>query len=173
MGRKPTGDSARERARQLLKRAITADELRVAQAVLLPLELGLTIEGTAKLLGKTSSWVSRTRRRFISAEGAGFASPSTGRGGRRHATLSEDEEVEFVKRAVVRSNRIGGRGVHGELRVLLAEHGLSPHPSTVTAIMQRVTDKIMPGQKASCLGENVSMLAHLWSREVRLKEREK
>ena len=152
---------------------MTADELRVAQAVLLPLELGLSIERAAKILGKSSSWVSRTRRQFIAADGAGFASARTGRGGRRHATLSEDEEVEFVKRAVVRSNRIGGLGVHGELRVLLAERGLSPHPSTVTAIMQRVTDKIMPGQKASYLGENVSILSHLWSREVRLKARDK
>lgn len=168
MGRKPTGYNARERARQLLETAITADEVRTAQAVLLPLECGLSLDETARIIGKTRSWVARARKRFISNPDA----PATGmRGGRRNAILSKEDEVYLVKRAVVASNRIGGLGVHGELRVLLEERGHQPSPSTVTGIMQRVTDQLMPGQKASYLTENRPMLASLWSKELRHRPR--
>lgn len=168
MGRKPTGDSARERARQLLEIATTADQVRTAQAVLLPLEFDLSLDETAQIIGKTRSWVARARRRFISAPDA---PPAATRGGRRNAILSEEDEIYLVKRAVVRSNRIGGLGVHGELKVLLVQRGHAPSPSTVTGIMQRVVDQIMPGQKASYLTENCPMLASIWSREMQPRQR--
>ena len=42
-----------EAARALLRHAKTADELRAAQAVLLPLELGLSLEQTAAAIGRS------------------------------------------------------------------------------------------------------------------------
>jgi hypothetical protein len=170
MGRKPTGTDALERARSVIKSAKTIEDLQAAQSVLLPLEFGLTIDQTAAAIGKHPSWVSRTRRRFISAEDK---TPPATRGGRRHGTVSEEDEVQLVKRALVLSNRIGGPGIHGQLRELLEERGLNPHPSTVTAIMQRVTSKLFSGQKASFLSENRGPLSQLWSKEVRLKMRGK
>ena len=43
MSRTPSGQEVLERARGCLKRARTVEELRQAQAVLLPLEFGLTL----------------------------------------------------------------------------------------------------------------------------------
>jgi hypothetical protein len=43
-----------EAARKLLKAARSADELRLAQSILLPLELGLSIAQTALAIGRSS-----------------------------------------------------------------------------------------------------------------------
>ncbi len=48
----------------LLRRAKTAEELRLAQAVLLPCELGLTIEQTAKAIGRSTGATCEMRVRF-------------------------------------------------------------------------------------------------------------
>jgi hypothetical protein len=40
-------------ARELLRTAKTADELRTAQAVLLPLEFGLSLAQTGKIIGRS------------------------------------------------------------------------------------------------------------------------
>lgn len=50
MARKAIGIDQLALARELLKTAKTADELRKAQVVSLPLELGLSLEETAKPL---------------------------------------------------------------------------------------------------------------------------
>lgn len=52
MARKAGGTDQIESAKALLRTAKTADELRTAQAVLLPLELGLSLEQTAKAIGR-------------------------------------------------------------------------------------------------------------------------
>lgn len=51
-------------ARRLLKSARTADELRQAQAVLLPLELGLSVARTAQAIGRSVGVTSTLRSRF-------------------------------------------------------------------------------------------------------------
>jgi hypothetical protein len=50
MARKSSGTDQLVSARELLKTAKTAAELRAAQAVLFPLELGMSIEQTAKVI---------------------------------------------------------------------------------------------------------------------------
>lgn len=53
MTRPVSGSNQIEAARTLLKSAKTADELRLAQAVLLPLELDLSVSQTAAAIGRS------------------------------------------------------------------------------------------------------------------------
>lgn len=55
-------------ARRLLKTARTVDELRQAQAVLLPLELGLSIAETARAIGRSVGMTSTLRNAFGKAD---------------------------------------------------------------------------------------------------------
>ncbi|NNU43572.1 hypothetical protein [Ramlibacter montanisoli] len=77
----------------------------------------------------------------------------------------------MVKAAVVLSNRIGGPSVRNQLQTLLDERGLHASPSTLTAIMQRVTSKLFPGEKASYLSDQLGYLTQLWLPELPLKIR--
>ena len=57
-------------ARELLRSAKTAEELRRAQAVLLPLDLGLSLEQTARAIGRSVNATCAIRTRFAKvAEG--------------------------------------------------------------------------------------------------------
>ena len=53
MARLAGGKEQLAQAREALRKAKTADELRAAQAVVLPLELGLSIEQTAIAIGRS------------------------------------------------------------------------------------------------------------------------
>jgi hypothetical protein len=57
-------------ARKQVKLARTADELRAAQAVLLPLDLGLSIAQTARAIGRSAGVASRLRNGFGKASAA-------------------------------------------------------------------------------------------------------
>jgi hypothetical protein len=59
-----SGSEHIEAARKLLKTARTAVELRLAQSVLLPLELGLSIEQTAQTIDRSSVATYTMRSRF-------------------------------------------------------------------------------------------------------------
>lgn len=65
MARKPTGNEALEKAQQDLISATTINQLQVAQAVVMPLLLGLTLTETASVIGKTAGWVARSRISYI------------------------------------------------------------------------------------------------------------
>ncbi|WP_394808595.1 hypothetical protein [Nitrosomonas sp.] len=53
MARPASGEEHLELARNAVRIAKTADELRSAQALLLPLELGLNLEQTAIAIGRS------------------------------------------------------------------------------------------------------------------------
>lgn len=53
MARKPGGTDQLESAKELLRKAKTADELRAAQAIVLPLALGLSLKQTAVAIGRS------------------------------------------------------------------------------------------------------------------------
>jgi hypothetical protein len=53
MARPASGKDQIEAARASLKNAKTADQLRAVQAVLLPLELGLSLAQTARAIGRS------------------------------------------------------------------------------------------------------------------------
>ena len=52
MARKAGGADQLAAAKELLRAAKSAEELRAAQALVLPLELGLSLEQTAKAIGR-------------------------------------------------------------------------------------------------------------------------
>ena len=53
MARPASGADQIEAARASLKNAVTADQLRAAQSVLLPLQLGLSLVQTAQAIGRS------------------------------------------------------------------------------------------------------------------------
>ena len=85
-----------ERARTAAESATTVDELRHAQAILIPALLGATLAQTASVLGVGHATVSRLRA--ASQKGADIpdAAPAQGWGGRRNAWMTLDEERTFL-----------------------------------------------------------------------------
>ena len=76
-------------------RAKTIEELRQAQAVVLPLAHGLSIEQTAKAIGRSVAWTCRLRNRFLAGETVGDGQRQRP-GGRRRQNLSIERETEVL-----------------------------------------------------------------------------
>ena len=83
------------RAQAAVTEATSVDELRCAQAVLLPALLGATLAQTAVLLGVGRATVPRLQARRGRRGQAKSAAPR-GWGGRRRGTLSIEEEKKFL-----------------------------------------------------------------------------
>ncbi|MBF0370238.1 MAG: winged helix-turn-helix domain-containing protein [Magnetococcales bacterium] len=96
MARKPSGLEVVGRAKEYLTKAKTVAELRQAQAVVLPIEFGMSMAQTAQILGVSVGWVCRLRTRFI-REGGRSSPVGAGRGGRRRENMSREEEAEFLE----------------------------------------------------------------------------
>ncbi len=96
MARPAGGAEALERARHSIAAAKTVAQLRQAQAVVLPLDYGLSIEQTAQATGLSPGWVCQLRRRFMQGRLAPDTAAVTARGGRRHQNMSLEEEREFL-----------------------------------------------------------------------------
>jgi transposase len=93
-------DDSREtvlRARNLLKRAQTAAELRAAQAVLFVSDYGLSLQQTAAMLGCSPPTVGRLRR-WLDSNPQNGQSMHEKWGGRRRQNLSPEEEKRFLGR---------------------------------------------------------------------------
>ncbi len=69
MARKASGTEQLEVAMERLKKAKTAAELRAAQAIVLPLALGLSLEQTARVIGRSVGVTCRMRTRYDLATG--------------------------------------------------------------------------------------------------------
>ncbi len=85
------------RAREAVAQATSLEELRAAQAVLLPAVMNTTLTETAALLGVGRATVARLQTSFRKS-GKGFKAGSKPRnwGGRRNALLTVEEEEEFL-----------------------------------------------------------------------------
>ena len=118
MARPVTGDAQTiERAHAAIKNAKTLEQLRQAQAVLLPLECGLSLESTAKVIGMSKGWVCQLRRRFIAGHVVGAADTLTP-GGRQNQNMSIEQEREFLA-PFIEQAKTGGILVVGEIKVAL------------------------------------------------------
>lgn len=83
------------KARQVVARTADIEQLRAAQAVLLPAVASATLEQTAAILGVGRATVARLQQRFGQS-----VRPATRRrrcwGGRRKALLSIEQEAQFL-----------------------------------------------------------------------------
>jgi len=108
-----------EHAKGLATRALTLEDLRCAQAVLLPALLNATLEQTAAALGVGRASVGRyqakVRRRLMHP-----SQLDAQWGGRRRAAMSLDEEREFLEPWAEQSAD-GGMLIIGPLRAALAQ----------------------------------------------------
>lgn len=85
-----------EAARKLLKAARTADALRLAQSVLLPLELGLSIEQTALAIGRSSGATCTMRTRFSKVVAGQMSAPRSKRQLRNRANADLERERKIL-----------------------------------------------------------------------------
>jgi transposase len=114
MARKARGRDLLEQAKEYLSKAKTAEELRQAQAVVMPLEFGLSIEQTARAIGVSTGWACQLRNRFI-REGGIPKEDKPLRGGRRRANMSPEEEEAFLAPFFDKAKE-GGILVVGEIK---------------------------------------------------------
>lgn len=134
MARTASGSEVLEQAQQALREAKTVEELRQAQAVVLPLLLGLSIEQTAAALGVLVGWACQLRRRFITA-GHLVRRTRPAQGPRAYLSRVEEEALlePFVERA-----RQGQIVVAAEIRAALERRlGKCTAPSTVYNLLHR------------------------------------
>ena len=108
-----------EVAQMALSQATTIDELRQAQAVLLPLVHGLSLEQTAQVLGVSLGWACQLRRRFITGRFVG-AVGAPAPGGRKRQNLSVEQEREFLA-PFIEQAQTGGVLVVGQMKAALDE----------------------------------------------------
>jgi hypothetical protein len=96
------------------RKAKTADELRVAQAVILPGLLGVSDRVTGELLGRSRGTVVRKRNEFRRLQSR---KKPTARnwGGRRYGYLSMDQERHFLLRFLDQASH-GGVLIVGEIK---------------------------------------------------------
>lgn len=164
MARHPTGDAeSLENARQLLRASRTAEELRAAQAVLMPL-LGYSLEDAAAVIGRSRHWVSRVRNNMMRGE-----APPSRHGGRRTAVLTEDEEFSLVRAAIQKDVWYTDRGsLRAHLREALASRpGDPPSESTLTAILDRAAVHFLKDKRARSadIERLATAFARLWFTE--------
>ncbi len=95
MARPASGKEVLEKAKETLANARTVEELRQAQAVVLPLEYGFSIAQVAAVLGISKGWACQLRRRFIQAGGLPAKSKPKW-GGRHREIMSKEEEAAFL-----------------------------------------------------------------------------
>ena len=95
MARIAQGQEVLTKAMELLSRAHSVKELRQAQAVVLPLEFGLSLKETAAIIGVSKGWASRLRTEFIRSGGE-KKDKKIFHGGRRRQNMSHEEEVAFL-----------------------------------------------------------------------------
>jgi transposase len=94
-------------ARELVSRARSAEDLRQAQAVLLPLELGLSLEQTACAIGRSVSMTCKLRNRRRRELAQEIALKKRKRELRNHALFSLEREAALLDHVLAKAARGG------------------------------------------------------------------
>ena len=96
MSRPASGDDeVLVNARAAIAMAKTVEQLRQAQAVVLPLDYAMSLADTAQAIGVSPGWACQLRRRFMQNKVVGApGAPSPG--GRKRQNMSLQEEREFL-----------------------------------------------------------------------------
>lgn len=93
------------KARQVVARTADIEQLRAAQAVLLPAVASATLEQTAAILGVGRATVARLQQRFGQSVRPAARRPRWG--GRRKALLSIEQETQFLAPWAVQAKQAG------------------------------------------------------------------
>ncbi len=117
MSRPFRGQETVSAALEAISTATSVEQLRQAQAVVLPLCCGLNLEQTALALGVSTRWASRLRNQFIDGKAIGEGSA---RGGRRRQSFSIEREAELLAPFLEQAKR-GGVLVVGPVRLALQQ----------------------------------------------------
>jgi transposase len=104
-------------ARDAIASAQTVEQLRQAQAVVLPLDYGLSLADTAQVIGVSPGWACQLRRRFMHGQVAGAPGAPTA-GGRKRENMTLQEEREFLA-PFFEQAAIGGILVLGQVKAAL------------------------------------------------------
>lgn len=96
MARKAGGVDQVASARELLRTAKTVDELRTAQAVLLPLELGLSLTQTAQAIGRSVGATCNLRTRYCKVARREREAPRSKRALRNRAKATLEREAQIL-----------------------------------------------------------------------------
>jgi transposase len=121
MSRPASGDEAvLTKARAAIANARTVEQLRQAQAVVLPLDYGLSLHDTALVIGVSRGWACQLRRRFMQGKTAG-SPDATARGGRHHQNMTPKGEREFLA-PFLTEETAGHRLVISEIKAALEAH---------------------------------------------------
>lgn len=116
--------------------AKTISELRMAQALLIPLKFGLSLEDTGVALGLSKSWTLRLRQRFGRIQ-SGQEQPDTRQGLRNRARMTLEEESALLTPYIEQAKQ-GGVIIVPPLKAKLEEVlGRSMAQSTVYAMLHR------------------------------------
>ena len=107
MARTAGGADQQVAARELLRTAKTADELRTAQAVLLPLELGLLLQQTAQAIGRSVGATCNLRTRFCKIARHERAAPRHKRELRNRANTTLEREAQILDQVLAGAMRGG------------------------------------------------------------------
>ena len=119
MARTARGADNLEWAREVLAQAQTVEQLRQAQAVVLPLDYGLSMEQTARAIGRSVPWTCRLRNRFLAGEIVGDGQRKA-RGGRRRQNMTAEQERELLAPFLERAST-GGTLVVGQVKAELGK----------------------------------------------------
>ena len=137
MARPATGGEHINEARQAMATAKTADELRAAQAVLLPLELGLSLADTGRAIGRSVTATCRLRREFCAIASKERPPGRRKRDLRNRAHLTVEEEAKMLDKVLKDAPR-GGVIVIPALHTAFEQHmGHKVDLSTLYRILAR------------------------------------
>ena len=119
MARIARGSEVVDSALQVIAKAVTVEQLRQAQAVVLPLRFEMSLAQAAQITGLSVGWVSKLRNRYIQGKPVGDGSVPA-RGGRRRQNFTLEEEAEVLKPFLEKA-KVGGILVVGEIRPQIEE----------------------------------------------------
>ena len=118
MPRRAKGTEVLDKAKEMMSQARTANELRICQAVIFPLEYGMSTKQTAACIGRSISWTTHNRGLFIAAAGFGARKRP---GGRKNANMTVSEENAFLASFLDKAKK-GGILVVKEIHTTLEKH---------------------------------------------------
>lgn len=107
MARKASGVDQLAAAQKQLQTAKTADELRAAQAVWLPLALGLSLTQTAQAIGRCVKATTNMRTRYCKVARGEQQAPRTKRALRNRANATPEREVAILDEVLAGATRGG------------------------------------------------------------------